>query len=223
MATLATVTLRSSNAKTGPIPVSTSCKSTCPPSCPFRGTGCYAESGPLALHWAKVPERGLPWRGFCLQIAALPDGQLWRHNQAGDLPGVGAEIDESEMLRLIEATAGRRGFTYTHKPMTLADNRLLVEHANSEGFTVNLSADSLTMADALADLGVGPVVVVLPADATRPTTTPAGRKVAICPTAISDSVTCAVCGLCALPHRKAIIGFPAHGARKRVVSSIVGG
>jgi len=47
------LTLKSANAKTGPIPVSTTSKESCPTDCAMRGE-CYAASGPLALHWSAV-------------------------------------------------------------------------------------------------------------------------------------------------------------------------
>jgi len=169
---------------------------------------------------------GLAWADAMAQIKALPKGTLWRHNQSGDLPGIGAEIDPLAFGELVKANRGRRGFTYTHKPMTGPEglaNQALVSIANREGFTVNLSADDLAGADRLAALQIGPVVVILPSDQTTATTTPEGRKVAICPAAIADNVSCATCGVCALRDRKAIIGFPAHGVRKRAASEIAKG
>jgi hypothetical protein len=156
------------------------------------------------------------------QIAALPKGTLWRHNQAGDLPGDGDTIDKARMLELIRANKGRRGFTYTHKPIT-GTNADLIRFSNQSGFAVNLSADTLAEADTLSDTQAGPVVVVLPTDQTTATKTPAGRHVAICPASISETVTCATCGLCANTGRKSIIGFPAHGARKKAASAIARG
>jgi hypothetical protein len=215
----------SSNAKTGPIPVTTTSEETCPTSCPLKRNGCYADAGPLALFWRKVTEKraGLAWSDAMGKIAALPKGTLWRHNQAGDLPGEGDAISAFHMGELIRANKGKRGFTYTHKPMNSARNIEAVRAANQEGFTVNLSADNLAEADKLADMAIGPIVVVLPAERTRATVTPKGRKVAICPATISDNVTCADCGLCALVNRKAIIGFPAHGASKRKASNVAMG
>ena len=63
----------SKNIKTGPIPVSTSSKDTCPDSCPLKGNGCYAESGPIAIHWAQVTKgnRGLEWSEFLDSIRKL--------------------------------------------------------------------------------------------------------------------------------------------------------
>jgi hypothetical protein len=210
------LTMKSANVKTGPIPVSTSSAETCPSSCPFKKAGCYADSGPLALHWAKVTagDRGMAWSEFCDTIAALPAGQLWRHNQAGDLPGIGETVDPVALGQLVKANTGRRGFTYTHKhsPQAL----YWVKHANAWGFTVNLSANDLAHADQLADIGAGPVVVVLPSTQTTNTTTPAGRAVVICPATQRDDVSCATCQLCQR-QRAAIVGFPAHGTRKRVI------
>jgi len=215
-------TLKSKNAKTGPIPVTTSSASTCPSACPFNsGGGCYAASGPLAMHWRKVTDgqRGDTYNALLAQIKAMDDGQLWRHNQAGDLAGAGDALDVSALDALVAANKGKRGFTYTHKPLATVAERDAVARANANGFTINLSGNDLAHADTLADLAIGPVVVVLPSDATQNTITPAGRKVVVCPATIRDDVTCADCGLCAR-LRDAIVGFPAHGTSKRKADAI---
>jgi hypothetical protein len=213
----------SMNAKTGPIPVSTSTATNCPPSCPFNKTsegGCYAETGPLALHWRKVTQglRGLVWSAFCDEISRLPKGQLWRHNQAGDLAGNGEYIDAHKLAELTQANKGRRGFTYTHKHTT-DENVEAIRCANAHGFTVNLSANNLAHADKLADLKAGPVVCVLPSNQTENTTTPAGRKVVICPATFREHTSCATCGLCQ-KQREAIVGFPAHGMSKAKANAV---
>jgi hypothetical protein len=217
------MTLKSRNAKTGPIPVSTTGAESCPTSCPFNNNnagGCYAAGGPLAIHWRKVSEKraGESFNRFLEKVAALPQGQLWRHNQAGDLQGKGNRINAASLRDLVKANRGKRGFTYTHKPMTRA-NAALVKEANENGFTINLSANNLRDADRLAALDAGPVVVVLPSNATENTTTPAGRKVVVCPATQRDDVSCATCGLCAR-LRDSIVGFPAHGAAKRKADSV---
>jgi len=107
---------QSSNAKTGGIAVSTSPNSTCPQSCPLRGNGCYAEAGPLSWHFRKVSEggRGVPWADFLNLLSSIARGSLWRHNQAGDLPGEGDDIDSKMLSQLVKANSGKRGWTYTH-------------------------------------------------------------------------------------------------------------
>ena len=219
-------TPKSRNAKTGPIPVTTTSASTCPPSCPLSAKGCYASGGPLAIHWRKVTEgkAGGSLEALCDSIAALPEGTLWRHNQAGDLPGEGDIIHKAGMLALVQANEGKRGFTYTHKPPH-AYNADLIRFANQKGFTVNLSANTLAHADTLAALDIGPVVVVLdaPEGQRADTETPQGRKVVTCPATYRDDVTCASCKLCAVRDRAVIVGFPAHGAAKRAAATIARG
>jgi hypothetical protein len=217
------LTLKSSNAKTGPIPVSTSSRDTCPDSCNLKKNGCYADSGPLALHWDKVTreERGTDWNTFCATIASLPAGQFWRHNQAGDLPITpNGKIDTKLMAQLINANKGKNGFTYTHHDMSSAKNRLIVQTANNGGFTVNLSAESLSHADQLADLNIGPVVTIIDDKVSlldgKPVhifSTPKGRTVVTCPATYKDNVSCATCQLCG-KQRDVIVAFPVHGTGK---------
>ena len=215
------ITPKSSNSKTGPIPVTTTSQDSCPPSCPFAGGGCYAKSGPLALHWDRVSQgaRGGSLDELTRFIGSLPSGQLWRHNQAGDLPGEGETIDVKSLAKIIHANKGKRGFTYTHKHISKR-NRWIIRESNDQGFVVNLSANSPAHADELAETGAGPVVCVLDQATTRNTTTPAGRKIVVCPATVRDDVTCSTCGLCARSTRSVIIGFPAHGTSKRKASVI---
>ena len=218
------LTLVSRNGKTGPIPVSTTSKATCPP-CPFEAGGCYATGGPLAIFWSKVTAGtvGTDWAGFLTSVRKLRARTLWRHNQAGDLPGSGGKIDVEALAQLVSANRGKDGFTYTHYNVTHnAANRDAVRAANAGGFTVNLSGNNLTHADALADTGAGPVVVVLPSSVSgnQKLATPAGRVVVVCPATYRDDVTCASCGLCQR-QRSSIVGFPAHGVSKRRVDALV--
>lgn len=229
------ITPVSRNAKTGPIMVTTSPRGTCPSSCPLMRNGCYADAGPLAFIWAgltsaaetgKAAPNGRgnltvhPLAELVAAIKRLPKGALWRHNQAGDLVHKNGDVDGESLHRLAVANRGKRGFTYTHHD-TLANvhNREHIRAAVDRGFTVNLSANSLTHADALAELNIAPVVVVLPRDA-KPCKTPGGRHVAVCPATLSDNVTCATCGLCASASRAAIIGFPAHGSAAKKAEAV---
>jgi hypothetical protein len=215
------LTAKSSNKKTGPIPVSTTSAATCPTACPLKKSGCYADGGPLAIIWRKVTDgaMGTSWREFCDKIAALPLGQLWRHNQAGDLPGDGVKINRPALRALVAANTGRRGFTYTHYRPDGA-NAEAIREANASGFVVNLSANSLAHADELAKTGAGPVVTLLPENAGPHAVTPEGRKVVTCPATYRESVTCMSCQLCARGSRTVIIGFPAHGASRRKAEAV---
>lgn len=215
-----TFVTRSGNRKTGPMPVSMTDMESCPTSCPMRDAGCYAEFGKLRFHWERVATRGVPWRDFCDRVAALEPGTLWRHNEAGDLPGRGDEINLRALRMLVDANRGRRGFTFTHKPLRRRAEREAVRAANTAGFTINLSADSLTHADELLELGIGPAAVVLPSDAPSSLRTPGGAAVVTC-LAETQGLTCASCQLCAKADRHSVVGFRAHGQAKAIVSDLV--
>lgn len=221
------ITLKSSNVKTGPIPVTTSEKSTCPSACPLKAGGCYARGGPLGIHWAAVSNgtRGNSLAVLSRQIRSFPVGQVWRHNQAGDLPGLDNAIDSRGLKQLVDANRGRRGFTYTHKPCEgdgnlETSNRASVRYANANGFAVNLSANSMAHADRLADLNAGPVVCIVPESTPESFTTPAGRRGIICPAQQRDDITCSKCQMCQRATRSIIIGFRAHGSAKRKAEAI---
>jgi hypothetical protein len=221
------LTLKSSNRKTGPIPVSTSPSLTCPIACPWlKSKSCYGMGGPLAIHWSAISkgERGVTWKQFLEQITQLPPNQLYRHNQAGDLRGNRKLINRTALNELVAANKGRNGFTYTHYlPETATDdNAKAIQYANQNGFTINLSANSIQEADALVKMGIGPVTVVLPStNVAKSFKTPAGNTVTVCPATMSDKVTCASCQLCAKAQRKVIIGFASHGFRKTNIDRVL--
>jgi hypothetical protein len=159
-------------------------------------------------------------------IAELPPRELWRHDQVGDLKGEDDRIEWVSLAELVKANSGKRGFTYTHYPVLDhvhgRHNRESIQAANALGFTINLSADNLQQADELANLGIGPVVTLLPTGQLTNTTTPAGRKVVVCPYD-THGVQCKTCQLCQRASRSVIVGFPAHGMRRRAASALAAG
>lgn len=211
-------TLVSRNEKTGPMPVTGSDKTTCPDACPLKNNGCYAAVGRLNIHWTRLDNKGLSLSELVSRIKSIPNGRIWRHNQMGDLPGENNSIDSKALNAIVEANIGKRGFTYTHKPMN-KKNQTLVKKANDKGFTINLSADNLAEADSLAKLNVAPVVTILPSDQKENTMTPEGRKVVVCPN-YTHNVQCFDCGLCQKKDRTCIVGFPAHGIAKAKVDNV---
>ena len=241
------ITMKSNNKKVGKIPVSTTSASTCPAICPFNHAnegGCYANAGPLAMHWTKVTDgnRGDTWSVFTGKIANLKDGQLWRHNQAGDLAGDGKRLDAKANFQLSEANKGKRGWTYTHYDViNNKHNANVVEQMVSDGFVVNLSGNNLAHADELYNTRIAPVTTVMPSTYERQSTkqgewtetlteykqridinnikTDAGRKVVVCPATYMDDMSCEDCKLCAR-LRDAIVGFPAHGNGKKKADAI---
>jgi hypothetical protein len=225
----------SSNKKTGPIPVSTSPADTCPDSCPLKDNNmCYAKLGHLAIHWNRLSKglskKALEWNDFLSEVRRFRKGQLWRHNQAGDLVGKDNLIDHASLKELIAANTCKLGFTYTHYPVLeencsvpekIQANRFSVNLANRSGFTVNLSGDNLKHADKLFALKIAPVCVNLPSSQVTNCKTPNGNRVVVCPAAVRKNVTCSTCGLCQWPDRSYIIGFPAHGVKRKALSALI--
>ena len=181
----------------------------------------------MHMHWKRVATRGKALAALCARIAELPMGQLWRHNQAGDLPGKDKRIARRSLDAIVRANRGRRGYTYTHKPVLGAtrlarENREAIANANANGFCINLSANTLQEADACADLGIGPVVTIVPRGYGYTGKTPAGRRVVLCPAQDKDTkMTCAKCQICAKVDRTSIVAFVAHGTQAKHVERVV--
>jgi hypothetical protein len=168
-------------------------------------------------HWQAVSrgDRGTPLADFLAAIAALPVGQLWRHNQAGDLPHTAGRISRRFIRGLTAANRGRRGFTYTHHDLTKGENLALIRQANRHGFRINVSTETEEAADRAIAAGL-PAVLAVPSNETRKTWhTAQNNVVLICPAQRSDTKTCANCQLCHSRGSRVIIGFVAHGTAKR--------
>ena len=213
---------KSSNKKLGKIPATTSPRQTCPPSCPLIGKGgCYGDSGfHTRLNWDKVDagERGQEYSQAMSEINKLPDGQLWRHNVVGDLQGANDRIDGRALKQLTAANRGKRGFTYTHYPVV--GNRLKIQTANANGFTVNISANNPVQARQIkAKYPQLPVVTVVPDNFWHDGQN-RQQNIVRCPAETSERITCSTCKLCQVSDRKDIVGFTVHGARKNAANII---
>jgi hypothetical protein len=205
----------SKNKKTGPIPVSTSSAGLCPVDCALK-SACYASTGPLALHWRKVTdgERGVAWPDFLQLIRNLPAGQIWRHNQAGDLDQPGTAAGGAALQALTAANKGRKGYTYSHHTLTPATIQAF-KAATSNGFTVNASTETETAADAALAHGLRAVIVVSAAGkAAWSWLTAGGNRVIVCPAQRIDNMSCQRCRLCQARPQNVIIAFLAHGTYK---------
>jgi hypothetical protein len=216
------LTEASSNVKTGKMAVSTTSAESCPESCPWsKGLGCYASYGNLRRHWDKVTkgERGDNWESFLLKLQLLPKGTAFRHNQAGDLPGEGEEIDNEKLQQLSDVVKKRnlKAFTYSHKNVGSEENLPKIRAAISKGLVINASCESFEEVDRLRALGL-PVVVVVPENSPEKQFTKAGNKVIICPQQLGKTLSCASCLLCFRGSRSIVVGFKPHGKLKKAVN-----
>jgi len=228
----------SGNRKIGYMPAGYSSFLTCWNECTFGKHGaCYAKGGHCQMHMHKVTSgaRGGSFAKFVEQIDLLPDDIVYRPMVGGDLPGINGELDKASMLALVDANRNRRGkghkrpIGYTHSPVMASQapcgpaNAAIIKHANKNGFTINLSANTVNQADALVDLEIGPVVCVLPKGTIRKTYTPKGRAIVVCPAVLAGklgTVTCSDCLMCSKVDRPYLIGFPAHGMREAIAHKI---
>lgn len=214
-------TKKSSNKKVGAMPVTTSSKASCPPSCPLLNNGCYASSGfHTNMHWDKVTSgaRGGDLLALCDTVKALKPDTVWRHNVAGDLQGANDVIDKTSLWLLSHANTGKRGFTYTHYPIDTGDNQAAIEDANSIGFTVNVSTNTVAEAIATQKRTTAPVVTIV-----APEFWGSGNRVnnvVRCPAETSDTITCKTCKLCSVSSRKDIVAFTVHGTKSKQANII---
>lgn len=207
-------TERSLNRKTGAIPVTITSPNQCPKSCPFLNSGCYAESGPIAIWWNRT---SLSAKELINKIREIPQGRLWRHNTAGELLNNNEKVNKNFLRSIVSANKGKKGFTYTHLPVEnhkhAEHNKIAIKEANDKGFTINLSANNPEQALRYSKMGVGPVVSVCKSDIKEDFKIEK-IKFIICP-AVKNGTSCAECGLCARAKRKSVILFPSHGAGKK--------
>jgi hypothetical protein len=222
------LTKKSSNKKTGPIAVSTTSKDSCPSTCPLKGSGCYAESGPLRLHWDAVSDG--PWRdkprgtdieSFISDLKSLPEGTCFRHNQAGDLPHFNGSINAHALGLIANACAERKliAWTYTHHDISHYGNRSLIAAAPTMGMTVNVSAHSQQHAADCHKQGL-PAVCIVPKNETRKNWEHDGVRFLVCPAQWSDK-NCAECKLCSVADRSCVVAFKAHGIQARKVEQTI--
>jgi len=217
----------SSNVKTGPIPVTMTERDSCPDTCLLKRNGCYADNFPLSLHWDRVETNGISFDALLENIKALPDGQLWRHNVAGDLPSLAGLVDSNDFNQLVDAAKHTSPIIYTHHRL-YPHNQKLFSAARSKGVVVNASCESIGTAYSAIRSGVN-AVCIMPKDAepvtklTHPDSGEELARVVICPAQQRDSVTCASCGLCARDRveSKVIVGFIPHGAKSKKVNAMV--
>ena len=212
----------SGNRKVGPIKVTTSDKASCPSECGIADE-CYAGGGPIAIHWNKVREgeRGDNWDGFVDRVKRFRKNELWRHNQAGDLPpNADGKLDADKCEALADAASHTDGWTYTHYNPNDKHNNAVIKSMNEVGgLVVNLSADTVEQADEYHELGIAPITVVLPEDAPNMgNKTPNGLPIVVCPAQTQEDISCNICELCQKRDRKSIVGFKAHGSRRKKLS-----
>lgn len=222
------------NRKLGPgAYVVTLSRDSCPPSCPLKGAGCYAEVGPLAIAWNRVT-RGeakhdgvTRWAGTGFDdlsstlLRVVPPGTLLRIGDAGD-PSWNGQLSRT-LIRAL-GSLRRRGVSpivFTHVDPSTAWNRETIDLARKLRVVINVSHQG--------DLDLHHV-----GDPERVTVVPEGFEwvtrgkrqenasgtIVRCPAEVDRLMTCDRCRLCSR-SRGFAIGFTAHGSRRRSLSAAI--
>jgi len=219
------LTRKSDNRKTGPIPVWSTGRTTCPNSCPLRDN-CYGDGWPLNQHFEHVTN-GSTGINLPLLLKGLVslDADRCRGLDVGDLPGDRINLDRSACVAIAKSLVHvNHAWCFSHYPLN-RHNVAVLRELIGHGLIVNASCHNLPSADAIADLDL-PIACTVPRGGLpRGTRTPAGRRCVQCPASLSEYITCATCGgnhgpLCARADRDYVIMFPAHGKTAKHVESL---
>jgi len=216
----------SSNAKTGPIPVSTSSSETCPDSCPLKKENlCYGKLGPIAIWWSKVTKNNqYIWKEFLKDVSKIRRNQLWRHNQVGDMQPSEENKDqicEEKAVELANANRGKKGFSYTHYDFKDPHNRKVIKQVNDLGFTLNVSTEKHWQMDLAISYGLDATIVLPSTHNKKVVKSAGGNRIVTCPATYNNDVQCANCGLCQKKNRGYAIGFPAHATKKKELDKVL--
>tara|TARA_Y100000310_G_scaffold344497_1_gene457574 strand:- start:1367 stop:1930 length:564 start_codon:yes stop_codon:yes gene_type:complete len=177
-------------------------------------------------------------------IPTLPGGSVVRYGEVGDLPGDGKKIHRNDLLKLQNAfrKTGVHAFTYTHYHTSPgaagARNMRNIQVVNNDtraqgaGLTINLSCESMAVAETAARAGEY-VTCVIPDDGktdwskNKRVKTPSGYPALVCPAVYKEETQCISCGgkngpLCGRKGQRKppIICFPAHGNGRKKVNSV---
>jgi len=213
----------------GNMPATYSPLSDCNPHCiHYVLETCYGLWGHVAIHWRKISadERGITWAELLQFIRGIPHSVLWRHNIAGDLPRRkrSHKMSRKKCMALVKAARRSKPFTYCHHEKT-ARNIGIMRRMNAEGFTVNMSTDTMREAahwfHAVPDL---PIVTLLPLSSPKVQEVD-GVKIIKCPAEYSDVGCGPICAhtMCANPNRDWVIGFTAHSTKAKQADIIARG
>lgn len=216
------LTLNSGNSKLGGAATTYApIRNTCPATCPFMGSGCYGQNGPVAIHGARL-EGQLEGLGAdtvaMLEAAEIRDGAEMLRKRRQTMPLRLHTFGDCRTTFAAEqvSSAARHWpgavWTYTHAWRD-------VPRQAWGSVSVLASCEGMGAARAALDQGYAASIVVAehPADGKAYMVGEGAdtMRVIPCPSQTRD-LTCAECRLCwddkGLLERRAVIAFAAHGS-----------
>lgn len=216
----------SSNAKTGPVSTTMASQASCDPTCPFRKSGCYAESGPQGIHTARLNKAEADHSPEAIAkaeaeaIDGLSGQRDLRLHVVGDCSTTATARIVAEAAERHTAKAGKSVWTYTHSWRT-------VERKAWGKVSVLASVETVDDARKAMARGFAAAMVVESFGTTKAAPLADDVKGIPCPAQTRDDVTCQRCQLCwkdgALLDRRAVILFAAHGSGQKKIRRALAG
>lgn len=213
---------RSSNRKTGPLPVTSRPEETCPSDCPFlpggEHGGCYGTGRIMAMARRRATTMSVDDAVEAILAKRSPAARFLRDRIVGDVLAEDGTVDRDYLAGISEV--GRRvglqvfGYTHAWRRFTRGDVRFV----RRLGYVMNASCETREDIHDAVGLGLLPVVVN---DNLQDGEMIAGLRVVTCPAQTREATTCASCGLCARPQRACVVRFRIHGTGKAMVAAAV--
>jgi hypothetical protein len=211
MSAAATAVESSTNRKLGAASATYVSQASCPASCPWYGSGCYAENGPIGYTTRRLnrsPERRAERiaRDEARAVDGLSGSRPLRLHVVGDARTKAAARILARAAQRFRARGGQPVWSYTHAWRT-------VDRASWGPVSVLASCE--TPADAREAMAAGyAAALVVEHHASDKAHDVGGVRVIPCPNQ-TRGVTCTDCGLCMddgrLRSRGLAIAFAAHG------------
>ncbi len=207
---------KSSNTKTGIVSATYAPIFTCPTDCPFRDHGCYAQSGPSALHLARINKAAAGKsivelaEAEAIGLASLTGHRALRLHVVGDCSTDDAARIVSCACDDYMARHDQAVWSYTHAWRTVSVD-------SWGGVSILASCETALDVYEAFNRGYTPSVTGNVVEA-------AGFRSVICPAQVRD-VNCVRCRLCwngaSLRKSKKVVTFLPHGARKRAAEEAI--
>lgn len=209
----------SQNGKTGPLSVTYASQDSCDSECAFYKDGCYAESGMVGIHTARVNKASKDQTAKEIAIVEakaidnLTGRMDLRVHVVGDCKTAESADIVSQAMKRHRKKKGKSAYTYTH-----AWKKVGVSSWNGE--SVLASCETVEGAALAMSFGYAAAIVLESFDGHTKKFVKDGVKILPCLNQTKD-IQCVDCRICfetePLLRTKTVIGFLAHGTSKNKV------
>jgi hypothetical protein len=207
------------NHKTGKVSVTMASQSSCPSTCPFVASGCYAESGPQSWTTAKLNRSRITdpvtiAREEAKAIGTLSGTRPLRLHVVGDCTSDESARILARAVKAYKRRGNQPAWTYTHAWRDIS-------RCSFGSISALASCESTEQVKTASAKGYAAVLVVDRFESEKAYTTADDIKIVPCPQQTGRTENCATCKLCwddaRLREMRVTVGFAAHGAQASAV------